>query len=372
MRQRVLVVDDLAEIQVMIRRALTARGYEVDVAGSLAQAQAMNPGSYDALLVDSRLGSERGIDLVDALRAVDPAAVSRCLMMTGGTGDELPGDVACLTKPFQLGELIDAVRALSQPGMVTAPGERPGATPGAGPRPGVRPQLPPAAVGPPAAPAPLPRPDWPGSGDGRMWPLLGLVRALRARERHELAGFLHDGPIQELTAALLGVELMSRAAPSPPAVDAVRERLNAASESLRWLVDGPWPLQEHADGLASSLTQRTAWLLRTPIVLEDGEPLAGLAAAEVHVIADVVELMLFTMLPLGPPAQARATVGADDRLLRVGLALAYDPGHGRPVTDRAAISDAMDELAAALGASVQVTSSERHCRARLVLARKPS
>jgi CheY-like chemotaxis protein len=369
MRQRVLVVDDLEEIQVMIRRALTARGYEVDVAGNLAQAQAMNPGGYDALLVDSRLGSERGIELVDALRAVDPAAVSRCLMMTGGARDELPGDVACLTKPFQLGELVDAVHALSQPGTVPAPGERPGATSGGGSRPAVGPQRPPATIGPQVAPPA--RPDWPGSGNGRVWPLLGLVRALRTRERHELAGFLHDGPIQDLTAALLGLELMSRAAPSPPAVNAVRERLSAASESLRWLVDGPWPLQEHGDGLASSLAQRTAWLLHAPIILADGEPLAGLAAAEVHVIADVVELMLFTMLPLGPPAQARATVAAEDRLLRVGLALAYDPGHGHPVTDRAAISDAVDELAAALGATAQVTSSERHYCARLVLARQP-
>jgi CheY-like chemotaxis protein len=368
MRQRVLVVDDLEEIQVMIRRALTARGYEVDVAGSLTQAQAMNPGGYDALLVDYRLGPDRGIELIDALRAADPAAVGRCLMMTGGTRDELPGDVACLAKPFQLGELIDAVRALGRPGTVPVPGEPPGATSGPGSRPGIRPRRPPAAAGPPAAP--LPRPDWQGSGDGRMRPLLGLVRALRARERHELAGYLHDGPIQELTAALLGVELISRALPSP-AVDAVRERLSAASESLRWLVDGPWPLQEHEDGLASSLAERTAWLLRTPILLEDGEPLAGLAAAEVHLIADVVELMLFTMLPLGPPAQARVTVGAEERLLRIGLALAYDRGHRCPVTDRAATGDAMDELAAALGASAQVTSSERHCRARLVLARQP-
>jgi ABC-type transporter Mla subunit MlaD len=41
------------------------------------------------------------------------------------------------------------------------------------------------------------------------------------------------------------------------------------------------------------------------------------------------------------------------------------------VTDRAAISDAVDELAAALGATAQVTSSERHYCARLVLARQP-
>ncbi len=34
----------------------------------------MAPGRYDAVLVDARLGSENGIDLVEALLRDDPAA----------------------------------------------------------------------------------------------------------------------------------------------------------------------------------------------------------------------------------------------------------------------------------------------------------
>jgi CheY-like chemotaxis protein len=52
---RVLVVDDVEEMRVLIRRALGARGYAVDVAGTLAEARGMDPGRYDALLIDAHL-----------------------------------------------------------------------------------------------------------------------------------------------------------------------------------------------------------------------------------------------------------------------------------------------------------------------------
>jgi DNA-binding response OmpR family regulator len=82
-RRRILVVDDVAEMRTQICRALTACGDEVDVASTLAAAREMDPGGYDAVLVDARLGPERGLDLVEALLSEDPAAVG-CLVMTCG------------------------------------------------------------------------------------------------------------------------------------------------------------------------------------------------------------------------------------------------------------------------------------------------
>ena len=112
MARRVLVVDDVDEILVLVRRVLSNSGYDVDVASTLAAAQALNPLDYDAVLVDARLGSERGTDLVDELRLEDPTVVGRCLVMTGGSLSALPEGVASLAKPFQAAQLLQAVREL--------------------------------------------------------------------------------------------------------------------------------------------------------------------------------------------------------------------------------------------------------------------
>src|SRR5260370_29696566 len=113
-------------MRALISRALSASGYEVDVASTVSEACGMDPDSYDAVLVDANLGAERGADLVEALRSQDPAAAKRCLMITGGAVDMLPDGVACLPKPFQVGELLAAVRSLQQPDAVTASDRRAG------------------------------------------------------------------------------------------------------------------------------------------------------------------------------------------------------------------------------------------------------
>ena len=122
MAQRVLVVDDLDEMRVLIRRALSANGYEVDVAATLAEAQGMDLAGYDAVLVDAHLGSGRGIDLIETLRSQDPAAAGRCMVITGGAAD-VPEGVPVLAKPFRVSDLLTAVRALQQSVAVTKPGE---------------------------------------------------------------------------------------------------------------------------------------------------------------------------------------------------------------------------------------------------------
>ena len=123
------MVDDNEQIRGLIRRALSRDGYQVDVAASVSQARLISPGGYDALLVDARVGTERGADLIDELRAADPAAARRCLMVTGGGPAGLPADVACLAKPFRPADLISAVRALpgrdaAAPGA-SSPAQRP-------------------------------------------------------------------------------------------------------------------------------------------------------------------------------------------------------------------------------------------------------
>jgi CheY-like chemotaxis protein len=388
---RVLVIDDFEEIRIMIRRALSAHGYEVDTAATLSEARRMNPGSYDAVLIDAHLGRERGVDLLEELRSEDPAAAGRCLIMTGGTADTLPDGVAHLAKPFQLGELTDAVRALQQPGpgpardkqvpgapdLSQAPGiaQAPGENLGAAALPGgSQPLAAQPLAAEPLAAEPLaaePLAAEPLAAEPAASQLLRLTRQLRARERQELIDFLHDGPIQDLTAVTLELQVMSRAA-DDRRFDAALELLNAAARSLRWLLDVPGPLAEPGTRLAAALQQRTAWLLAGPLIVDADEQPAGPATAEIPVIADVVEQMLLAMVTASPPAQAHVAVRAQQDLIQIDLTLTPATGNGQAIGDPAAARAALSELASALGASAHATLGERQWRTQVVLRSCPA
>lgn len=355
MAQRVLVVDDLDEMRVLIRRALSADGYDVDVAGTLAEAQRMDPTGYDAVLVDAHLASGRGTELIETLRSQDPAAARRCLVITGGATDMLPEGVPVLAKPFQLSDLLAAVRALQQPGTVTEPG----ATAGVPADPDIQ------------LPASVPHPRHPAAaGEPQVRQLLSIVRRLRARERRGLTDFLHDGPIQELTAASLELQMMQRSVPPSAAshVDSLLRQVNAASGSLRWLVDGLWPFLPRETDLTEAIHQRTAWLLAAPATVDDGMRQAGPGAIEAPLIADVVELMLLASEAATPSAQAHIAVRTDEQLIQIDLCLTSgqdDDIIGDPATAQASL----DGLASALGGSMQIVFSEQQWHVRLAVRR---
>jgi DNA-binding response OmpR family regulator len=343
-------------MRVLIHRALSARGYEVDVAATLAEARAMGPGGYDAVIVDAHLGSERGTDLVEALRAEDPAAARRCLVITGGAADALPDGVAFLAKPFQLNELVDAVRGLHQADAAQAAADwQAGIVPGSSARPA----------------AALPGGNQ-SAGEPRAWELLRLTRRLRARERHELIDFLHDGPIQELTAVTLELQMMSRSARPDPRLEVVIKQLNAAARSLRWLVDGPWQSVQPETRLAPSLQERCAWLLAVPLTVDSDEKAADLSAAEIPVVADVVELLLLGMVTGSPPAQAHVAVRADERVIEIELTLIPAAGDDQAIGDPVAAQATLDGLASALGAGAHASLGGRRWQAQIVLDRQPA
>jgi DNA-binding response OmpR family regulator len=354
--QRVLVVDDLDQMRVLIRRALSADGYEVDVAATLAEAQRMDLAGYDAVLVDAHLGSGRGIDLIETLRSQDPAAAGRCMVITGGAADMVPEGVPVLAKPFQVSDLLAAVRALQQPAAVTKPGEA--ADVGAGPDIEVPASVPQARFQPTV-------------GDPQVRKLLGTVRRLRERERRGLIDFLHEGPIQELTAASLELQMMQRA-PSPgpaPRVDFLLRQVDAASGAMRWLVDELWPFLPCETDLTQAIHQRTAWLLAAPATVDDGMRPAGPGATEVPLIADVVELMLLASEAATPSARAQVAVRTDEQLIQIDLSLTsvLDDSDDGAIGDPATAQASLEGLAAALGASMQVDFSEQQWRVRLTM-----
>ena len=376
-----LVVDDEPQMRILIQRALAACGYEADAASTLAEARQMDAGSYDAVLVDARIGAERGADLIESMMARDPAAANRCLVITGGAVEPLPGGVACLTKPFHLTDLIGAVRALLRTGpvsaatppagtaappagMATAPAGTGTAPAGTGTAPAGM-GTPPAGTGTaPAGPAGSPA----AAREPRTWQLLDLTRRLRGYERRALTDFLHDGPIQELTALSLELQIMSRsAAPAGlPPFDALIERLNAASGALRWLIDESWSFLTPDTDPVAAIAQRTSWLLSEPVTVDTGPGLTALSAAEVQVIVDVVELLLLGLMPPGQPILAHVALRAEDHLIGVEATItAADDRElsGSPATAQASL----DELASALGAGVRAALDPRRWHARIDL-----
>jgi DNA-binding response OmpR family regulator len=109
---RALVVDDNALIRRLVSQVLAGAGFAVDAVSSIDAALQLEPAGYQVLIIDVRLGAERGTDLVEMLRRSNPLLPNRCLLMTGGLGDSLPADVAVLVKPFDPDDLVAAVLSL--------------------------------------------------------------------------------------------------------------------------------------------------------------------------------------------------------------------------------------------------------------------
>jgi CheY-like chemotaxis protein len=303
--ERVLVVEDSPDLRAIVRRVLGTAGYHVDLASTLAEARGLDPGRYDAVLIDANLGGERGTDLIEELRTQDEAAVGRCLVITGGSRAALPPGVASLAKPFQLADLLTAVRALYQPAADRNPGRD---------APVSRQNV----VSPAAAAPSVAAPANPGGPPG--WRLLSVIRGLRARERAGLADSLHDGPIQDLAAATLELQLLRRSAlaAQAPDIDTVLGRLDVAASSLRTIMAGAEPPLGAAPPLAEALQQQAAWLC-VPLAVDTGPECAGLTAAEAAAAVDIAELMLFAMTPGAPPAQAHAEMLAGDAEVTIRL-----------------------------------------------------
>jgi CheY-like chemotaxis protein len=377
---RVLVVDDTDEVRMLIRRALAAHGYQVDAAASLAQASALDPAGYDVVLVDAHLGAELGTDLIAEMVARDPAAAGRCLVITGGSTAIVPTGVACLPKPFRPADLLDAVRALQGDSAGTAV-PRAGTVDGqAGPLPGIADSQPGRVDGQPGplavvatengSPQPEPAMGRPGGQASRMppaWRLLRIIRGLRSSERATVADFVHDGPIQELAAASLAVQISGRNGSADLAGlrGAVQREIDAAGRSLRYLTDGDWPFLPPGASLTDTIRQRTAWLPLSSITVDIRQTCAALRA-EAPLIADVVELALFVMTSEGPLSQADICVQAGENEAEIVLTLTQ-PGD---VRDWAPDTGQLAELASILGGTAHTERGPARWQVRITLPRQ--
>lgn len=111
----VLVVDDEPAIRLLCRINLELDGYAVREATSLDEARReLDDGPVALVLLDMRIGAERGDALLDELKARQVPVV-----VVTGSAEVDPAwkdkTVAVMGKPFQIDELLRTVRAHAIP-----------------------------------------------------------------------------------------------------------------------------------------------------------------------------------------------------------------------------------------------------------------
>ena len=119
---KMLVVDDEESIRDALRAYFTSRGYEVNCAQELVEAQALMGGvDYEVAIVDLRLtgiGGSEGLDVVSSLRERNPTADIVLLTAHGTPAIEAEarrrGADAFLHKPQRLREVAQVVFELRE------------------------------------------------------------------------------------------------------------------------------------------------------------------------------------------------------------------------------------------------------------------
>ncbi len=114
---RLIVLDDEAEIRTMLRRFLTAEGFEVRAVEDSAKLDAfLQRQPYDLLILDLMLPDEDGLTVCKRLRAQGQTIPILMLTARGDPVDRVVGlEVGAddyLAKPFSPSELVARIRAI--------------------------------------------------------------------------------------------------------------------------------------------------------------------------------------------------------------------------------------------------------------------
>lgn len=120
--ERILVVDDEAEIVDMLRDVLSADGFEVDAAPDAATAlERIRETIYDVAILDFNLPDMDGVMLHRQIRQMDAELAARTVFMSGFVQSDSNLDYytaqggGFLAKPFDIRDVVRAVRvALGQ------------------------------------------------------------------------------------------------------------------------------------------------------------------------------------------------------------------------------------------------------------------
>ena len=117
--ERILVVDDEAEIVELLREVLVAEGYAVDAApDAAASLQLIRENIYDLALLDFNLPDMDGVMLHHQIRQMDAELASRTIFMSGllqsdgNLGYYMSQSGGFLAKPFDIRDVLRQVRTV--------------------------------------------------------------------------------------------------------------------------------------------------------------------------------------------------------------------------------------------------------------------
>src|SRR4051794_30337155 len=104
--KRILVVEDEVMIRGELARFLRRHGYEVAEAGTVDEALAASPATFDAVLADVRLPGRQGTELVGQTGGQPVLLMTSYATVRGAVRSMQLGAVDYLSKPFDLDELL--------------------------------------------------------------------------------------------------------------------------------------------------------------------------------------------------------------------------------------------------------------------------
>lgn len=118
-RATILVLDDEPSIRRLLVKVLDAAGFRPLTAAAGPEAIAtVRAGGVDAVMCDHRMAGMSGIDVYEAIVAIDPSLAERFVFMSGDVlNPELRSfsqrhDVGLLAKPFDVEAAVEAVKGL--------------------------------------------------------------------------------------------------------------------------------------------------------------------------------------------------------------------------------------------------------------------
>jgi DNA-binding response OmpR family regulator len=117
--ERILVVDDEAEIIDLLRDVLLAEGFRVDEAPTAGRAlELIRENIYDVAILDFNLPDMDGIMMHRQLRQMDDELATHTIFMSGllqsdeNLGYYMSQSAGFLAKPFEIREVLRQVSAL--------------------------------------------------------------------------------------------------------------------------------------------------------------------------------------------------------------------------------------------------------------------
>jgi DNA-binding response OmpR family regulator len=119
---RVLIIDDDAPTRDVLHQLLNREGYEaVEASNGREGVQCSQAASMDVIILDMLLPDQHGLEVLRALRLVNPTVPIIAISGYGSTGTS---DILCVAealgaqrtfqKPFHLQALLKAIRDLTQ------------------------------------------------------------------------------------------------------------------------------------------------------------------------------------------------------------------------------------------------------------------